>query len=66
MIGKLIVKGENRAEAICRMQRCLDEFIVEGVKTTIPIHKQIMRHERFQSGNITTKFLEEFEFKAEA
>ncbi|MDR2734139.1 MAG: acetyl-CoA carboxylase biotin carboxylase subunit [Spirochaetota bacterium] len=63
LIAKLIVYGANRKEAIARMLRCLDEFIVEGVRTTIPIHKQILLHERFASGDFTTKFLEEVRFK---
>ena len=66
MIAKLIVKGEDRDEAIRRMQRCLDEYIVEGVKTTIPIHKQIMKNDVFQSGKVTTKFLEDFELEPES
>jgi len=66
MIAKLIVKGEDRDEAIRRMQRCLGEYIVEGVKTTIPIHKQIMTNEVFQAGQATTKFLEDFELQPES
>jgi acetyl-CoA carboxylase biotin carboxylase subunit len=62
LIAKLIVHGADRKEAIARMLRCLDEFIVEGARTTIPIHKQILLHERFASGDFTTKFLEEVRF----
>jgi acetyl-CoA carboxylase biotin carboxylase subunit len=58
MIGKLIVHGEDRAEAIEKMYGALDEMIVEGVKTTIPFHKQMMRNENFVSGDIDTKFVE--------
>ena len=42
-----------------KMQRALDEYIIEGVKTTIPFHQKLMRHDRFRSGDFTTKFLEE-------
>jgi len=62
LIAKLIVCGRDRREAISRMLRCLDEFIIEGVRTTIPIHKQILLHEGFVSGRFTTKFLEEASF----
>lgn len=58
MIGKLIVLGEDRAEAIEKMYGALDEFIIEGVKTTIPFHKQMMRNENFVSGDVDTKFVE--------
>jgi acetyl-CoA carboxylase biotin carboxylase subunit len=58
MIAKLIVHGANRDEAISRMERALDMFIIEGVKTTIPLHQQILRHPDFRRGQIHTKFLE--------
>lgn len=58
MIAKLIVHGEGRAEAIEKMYGALDEFIIEGVKTTIPFHKQMMRNENFVSGDVDTKFVE--------
>ncbi len=58
MIGKLIVHGEDRAEAIDKMYGALDEFIIEGVKTTIPFHKQMMRNDNFVSGDVDTKFVE--------
>jgi acetyl-CoA carboxylase biotin carboxylase subunit len=60
MIAKLIVHAETRPEAIRRMQRALDEFIVEGVKTTIPMHKKILEDPDFQQGNISTKFMERY------
>ncbi|MEO1448574.1 MAG: acetyl-CoA carboxylase biotin carboxylase subunit [Bacteroidota bacterium] len=60
MIGKLIVSGDSREAVIAKMSRALEEFIVEGVKTTIPFHKQLMRDERFASGIFTTAFLEGF------
>jgi acetyl-CoA carboxylase biotin carboxylase subunit len=59
MIAKLITHGRNRSEAIVRMERALEEFIVEGVKTTIPLHKKILASEKFRSGKFSTKFLEE-------
>ena len=59
MISKLIVVAQTREEAIKKMQRALDEYIIEGVKTTIPFHQKLMRHPRFQSGDFTTKFMEE-------
>ena len=59
MISKLIVVAQTREEAITKMQRALDEYIIEGVKTTIPFHQRLMRNQRFRDGNFTTKFLEE-------
>ncbi|MEY4069944.1 MAG: hypothetical protein RL721_558 [Candidatus Eisenbacteria bacterium] len=59
MIGKLIAYGKTRAEAIKRMQIALDEMIVEGVKTTIPFHKLALATEKFQSGDLSTRFVEE-------
>ena len=63
MIAKLIVTAQNRKEAIQKMKRALDEFIIEGIKTTIPFHRQLMDDEDYISGNYTTKFMEEFEIK---
>jgi acetyl-CoA carboxylase, biotin carboxylase subunit len=60
MIAKLITRGRDRAEAIARMRRALDMFIVEGVKTTIPLHRRILADPQFQSGNFDTHFLEHF------
>jgi acetyl-CoA carboxylase biotin carboxylase subunit len=57
MIGKLITWGRDRAEAIARMRRALDDFVVEGVGTTIPFHRRIIRHAGFASGRYTTGFL---------
>jgi acetyl-CoA carboxylase biotin carboxylase subunit len=62
MISKLIVVAQTREEAILKMQRALDEYIIEGIKTTIPFHQKLMKNEKFQSGDFTTKFLETFEF----
>ena len=60
MIAKLICKAETREECIKKMSRALDEFIIDGVKTTIPFHRQLMKDERFQSGNFHTGFLNDF------
>jgi len=60
MIAKLIVHADTREEAILRMNRALDEFIIEGVKTTIPLHKKILADPDFQKGNISTKFMERY------
>jgi acetyl-CoA carboxylase biotin carboxylase subunit len=60
MIAKLIVHAATREEAIMRMQRALDEFIIEGVKTTIPMHKKILADPDFQAGDISTKFMERY------
>jgi acetyl-CoA carboxylase biotin carboxylase subunit len=60
MIGKLIVHGRNRKEAIARTLRALDFFIVEGIHTTIPLHKEILRDELFQTGDFSTHFMEGF------
>lgn len=59
MIAKLITYGPTREEAITRMKRALDEFIIEGVDTTIPFHRLIMDHEVFVKGDFNTNFLEE-------
>ncbi len=63
MIGKLITVAQTRQEAIDTMYRALSEYIIEGVKTTIPFHLQLMKDERFRSGDFNTKFLEDFEMK---
>ena len=62
MISKLIVVAQTREEAILKMKRALDEYIIEGVKTTIPFHLKLMENEDFKKGNFTTKFMETFEF----
>jgi len=63
LIAKLIVTARTREEAVTKMRRALDEFIIEGVATTIPLHKQLMENEDFKQGNYTTKFLESFSIK---
>jgi acetyl-CoA carboxylase biotin carboxylase subunit len=61
MIAKLIVHARTRELAIARMQRALDVMVVEGIKTTIPLHQKIMADERFRKGDFSTKFMEEFQ-----
>ena len=60
MIAKLIVTAQTREEAINKMKRALDEFVIEGIKTTIPFHRQLMDHPDYVAGNYTTKFMEDF------
>ncbi|GAA4363370.1 acetyl-CoA carboxylase biotin carboxylase subunit [Hymenobacter saemangeumensis] len=62
MIAKLITVAQTREEAIVKMKRALSEFVVEGIKTTIPFHLALMDNEDFKAGNFTTKFLESFDF----
>ena len=62
MIAKLITVAQTREEAILKMRRALDEYIIEGVKSTIPFHRKLMVDENFNKGNFTTKFMEDFEF----
>ena len=63
MIAKIITVARTREEAINTMSRALSEYVIEGVKTTIPFHQQLMKHPDFISGNFTTKFLETFTMK---
>ena len=63
MIAKLITTAQTREEAINKMKRALDEFVIEGIKTTIPFHRQLMDHPDYVAGNYTTKFMEDFEMK---
>ena len=65
MIAKLITTAQSREEAINKMKRALDEFVIEGVNTTIPFHRQLMDHPDFVAGNYTTKFMEDFEMDAQ-
>lgn len=62
MIAKLIVSAQSREEVIVRMKRALQEFVIEGIHTTIPFHIKLMDDKQFQSGKFTTKFLESFDF----
>lgn len=63
LIAKLIVKGSDRFDAIKKMERALEEFIIEGVKTTIPFHLKVMRDENYRNGKFDTHFLEHFNYK---
>jgi len=63
MIAKLICKAQTREECIKKMQRALDEFVVEGIKTTVPFHKALMKNEAFRSGKFDTSFLNTFDFE---
>jgi acetyl-CoA carboxylase biotin carboxylase subunit len=63
LVAKLIVKAKTRDEVIEKMYHTLDEFIVEGIHTTIPFHKKLMKNEQFRSGDFDTKFVEHFNFK---
>ncbi|MFK7937642.1 MAG: acetyl-CoA carboxylase biotin carboxylase subunit [Saprospiraceae bacterium] len=65
MIAKLICRAQTREECITKMQRALDEFVVEGIKTTVPFHKKLMRDENFRSGNFHTGFLNTFDMGEE-
>lgn len=64
MIAKLITTAQTREEAISKMKRALDEFVIEGVKTTIPFHRQLMDHPDYLDGNYTTKFMESWKMDA--
>ena len=63
LIAKLIVWGKNRHNALARARRALEEFTVEGIKTTIPFHLKVLEDKRFLSGNFDTSFLENFKFE---
>jgi len=65
MIAKLIVSAPTREDAIKRMKRSLEEFVIEGIKTTIPYHIQLMEDENFKKGTFNTKYLDEFTFNPE-
>ena len=60
MIAKLIVYQETREEAINCMRRCLDEFVIEGISTTIPLSQEIFKHLNFVAGKVNTGFIEEY------
>jgi acetyl-CoA carboxylase biotin carboxylase subunit len=60
MIAKLICKAQTREECIKKMQRALDEFVIEGIKTTVPFHKALMKNEIFKSGDFNTSFMNTF------
>jgi acetyl-CoA carboxylase biotin carboxylase subunit len=58
MVAKLIVHAENRQEAIQRMARALDEYIIGGIRTTIMLHQRIMNNKEFREGSVDTGFME--------
>ena len=62
LIGKMIVHSPTRQDAINRMERALEETIIEGPKTTIPFHQEIMKNDKFRSGDFDTSFLDSFEY----
>jgi acetyl-CoA carboxylase biotin carboxylase subunit len=62
MIAKLICRARTREECITKMERALDEFIIEGIKTTIPFHKKLMKDPKFRAGDFHTGFLDNFDF----
>ena len=64
MISKLITVAQTREEAIQKMKRALDEYIIEGIKTTIPFHQQLLEDQKFLKGDFTTKFMDDFEIKS--
>ena len=61
-IAKLIIRGKDRAEVLARARRALEQFIIEGVKTSIPLDRAIINNERFIRGDFSTRFMEEFEW----
>jgi acetyl-CoA carboxylase biotin carboxylase subunit len=61
MIAKLIVLADTRNEAIARMYRALDEFVIEGIHTTIPFHKKVMKHPKFIEGDFDTSFIDTYQ-----
>ncbi|MBN2103590.1 acetyl-CoA carboxylase biotin carboxylase subunit [bacterium] len=66
LLAKLIVHGYDRREALERMKRALEEFVIEGVPTTIPFHKQVMKDDRFVRGEFNTHFLDHFTMEADS
>jgi acetyl-CoA carboxylase biotin carboxylase subunit len=66
LIAKLVVFAQTREGAVSKMSSALEEFTIEGIKTTIPFHRQVMRNEKFQSGKFDTSFLDTFQFVPEA
>mgnify|MGYP006254056933 FL=1 len=61
MIAKIITTDQKREEAINKMRRALDEFVIEGIKTTIPFHRKLMDNDDYINGIYTTKFMEDFD-----
>ena len=62
MVAKLITVAQTREEAIAKMHRALSEYVIEGVKTTIPFHIKLMENEQFRKGDFTTKFMDDFKY----
>ena len=60
LIAKLIVRGADRAEAIARARRALDLFVIEGIKTSIPVHRRILDDPDFKRGHLSTRFMERY------
>ena len=58
MVAKLIISGQDREEVLARARRALDEFVIEGIATTIPFHKRVLENKAFREGNVTTAFIE--------
>jgi acetyl-CoA carboxylase biotin carboxylase subunit len=65
LVAKLIIFAQTREGAIAKMASALDEFVIQGIKTTIPFHRQVMRDERFRSGRFDTSFLETFQYSTD-
>jgi len=63
LVAKLMVHGRDREEAIARMRRCLDSMVVEGIKTSVPLHRKIMNDPDFQAGRVDTSFMERYQRK---
>jgi acetyl-CoA carboxylase, biotin carboxylase subunit len=63
LVAKLIVKAKSREEVVEKMYHALDEFIIEGIHTTIPFHKKLMLNDKFRSGVFDTRFIEQFNYK---
>jgi acetyl-CoA carboxylase biotin carboxylase subunit len=63
LLAKLVVFAQTREGAINKMAGALEEFVVEGIKTTIPFHREVMRNENFRSGKFDTGFLDTFEYE---
>src|SRR5207248_11081056 len=66
LIAKLVVRGKDRAEVLARARRSLEQFVIEGVKTSIPLHRAIVNDDRFIHGDFSTRFMEEFEWGVNA
>jgi acetyl-CoA carboxylase biotin carboxylase subunit len=66
LIAKVMTHGRDRSEAIARMQRCLDAIVIEGIKTTVPLHREIMRDPEFLAGHLDTGFMERFQARRKA